>query len=274
MQYYEKTGYLNTTHKLFYIKDLPKQDIPLHYHDFHKILLFFSGNVSYFIEGRTYKLQPGDIVLVPSGTIHKPVVNTDSRYERIIIYLSNEYFSNELLPLQNCFSTQSTNESSILRTSQRKNPFLPVNALKHSFTEKDSYQSIIQNSLLTQLLVYINRFLAKHQPQADMISTSNETILAILQYINNHLTENLSVDCIAAAFYLNRSYIMHLFKAETGDTLNHYITNKRLFQAQMMMSSGKSLTDICYACGFSSYSAFYRSYKAKYGVSPKSFFQS
>ena len=61
---YQKTGYLNSDFRIFYLSSAEARDFQSHYHDFHKLLLFVSGSVSYYIEGETYQLQPYDIVLV------------------------------------------------------------------------------------------------------------------------------------------------------------------------------------------------------------------
>lgn len=68
LSHYEKTGYLHDDFKIFHLKDTSMRPIDFHYHDFHKILIFRKGNISYNVEGRTYDLIPGDIVFVPAGT--------------------------------------------------------------------------------------------------------------------------------------------------------------------------------------------------------------
>ena len=72
---YQKSGYLNSPFRLFYLEDLPGREYAYHYHDFHKLLIFLNGTVSYRVEGREYDLKPGDQVLIPAGEIHCPVVH-------------------------------------------------------------------------------------------------------------------------------------------------------------------------------------------------------
>lgn len=91
LSHYEKTGYLHDDFKIFHLKDTSMRPIDFHYHDFHKILIFRKGNISYNVEGRTYDLIPGDIVFVPAGTVHRPVLHSSEIYERIIIYISRHY---------------------------------------------------------------------------------------------------------------------------------------------------------------------------------------
>ena len=68
----EKSGYLKEDFRLFHIKDQTPKEYKYHYHDFHKVIVFLSGKVSYHIEGKTYHLNPWDILLVSRGAIHKP----------------------------------------------------------------------------------------------------------------------------------------------------------------------------------------------------------
>ena len=94
---YAKTGYLTESFKIFHLKDEHKLNIDFHYHDFHKILIHLRGNVSYCIEGRSYDLKENDIVLVNAGEVHKPILNDDSIYERIIIYISKNFANENIL---------------------------------------------------------------------------------------------------------------------------------------------------------------------------------
>ena len=88
MPEYKKVGYLTTSFKMFHLKDTSRREFHYHYHDFHKILILLGGDVTYCIEGRTYQLAPGDIVLVNAGEVHKPEIHSDLPYERIILYVS------------------------------------------------------------------------------------------------------------------------------------------------------------------------------------------
>ena len=88
---YEKLGYLHDNFKMFHLKDSNMKPYDFHYHDFIKILVFLSGDVSYCIEGKTYDLQPYDIVLINAGEVHKPIVHSDKEYHRMVFYISQDY---------------------------------------------------------------------------------------------------------------------------------------------------------------------------------------
>ena len=73
---FEKTGYLNSNFKIFHLRDFNFTAIESHFHDFHKVLIFINGDVTYQIEGRNYELHTNDIVFVPAGEVHKPTIHS------------------------------------------------------------------------------------------------------------------------------------------------------------------------------------------------------
>ena len=66
--------------------------VEFHQHPFYEIFFFLSGNVIYTIEGKSYKLRPGDILLTNSSDIHRPDIQEGKPYERIVIWLANDFF--------------------------------------------------------------------------------------------------------------------------------------------------------------------------------------
>lgn len=280
---YQKAGYLDEDFKLFYITDKNLKTFEYHYHDFHKILIFLQGNVSYVIEGKQYDLKPEDIILVQAGEIHRPIIHDASLYERIIIYVSPSFFENcktEGDDLFHCFSRGSHHNSSLIRLSTvPNNPpsssmeqalVLICKDLAASFQDKGFAHTLYQKTKFMEFLILLNRIVLQEQFCYTDAMTSNPVVQNILKYINDHISEDtLSVDTIAKAAFLNRSYLMHLFKEETGYTIGKYISEKRLFLARSCIMKGMSVTDACYHSGFKNYSAFYYAYKNKYGTSPK-----
>lgn len=77
MSEYIKKGYLHQHFRIFHLKDNSLKDIPFHYHDFHKLILFLDGEAQYIIEGKTYPLKNRDILFVSAGEIHRPITYPD-----------------------------------------------------------------------------------------------------------------------------------------------------------------------------------------------------
>ena len=90
-QNYVQRGYLHEDFRLFHLRGAMEESVDWHYHTFHKIIEFLGGESGYGVEGKQYLLQPGDLVLVPQGCIHRPEAEPNAPYERRILYLSPEF---------------------------------------------------------------------------------------------------------------------------------------------------------------------------------------
>ena len=106
MEEWVKRGYLNEDFRLFHIRDKIELELNYHYHEFDKIVVFLSGQVTYVVESKAYFLNPWDIVLVPHGQIHRPIIDTSEHYERITLWIKPDYLKNSSLggdDLRQCF---------------------------------------------------------------------------------------------------------------------------------------------------------------------------
>lgn len=271
---YPKTGYINSEFRLFYLHETSEQDFLYHYHDFHKILLFLSGNVGYCVEGRSYELRPQDIVLVRAGEIHRPVIHDHQPYERIILYLSPHFLkpeSQEGYDLNLIFDAAANTGSNLVSVQPSCGIFLDsyVQQMKDSLLPGSYGAPLFQKTVVLSFLLWLNRTLKDGSLRYRNAAVSNRFILQLLDHINTNITAELSIDVLAEKYHISRSHLMHLFKAETGFTVLNYITEKRLFLAKQAIKSGMSVTQACFSCGFTDYSCFYKAFRARFGVSPK-----
>ena len=259
---YQKTGYLDEQFRLFYLADQTPRKFSYHYHDFDKVILFFQGLVQYEIEGKSYALQPFDIVLVRRGQVHRPIIENTALYERIIAYLSPSFFSTydkEGCDLSAIF-TQSA--SPVLRQPQEVGSIYGASCrLRQAWISQGRGAALLQRTIFLEFLIHLARSMEEHHIGYVKTGRQNEKIQSVLAYINNHLTEDLSVPAISRRFYISTDYLMHLFKDETGYSLGAYITTKRLLLARQFIQDGTPVTTACYDCGFKTYSSFYRAWK-------------
>lgn len=269
---YKKIGYLNHNYKMFHLIDNGLKKFEYHYHDFDKILILIKGDISYHIEGKTYKLKPYDVVLVNAYEVHKPEINNESCYERIIIYVSPKFidsYKEEKVDLAKCFVDAKEKKSNILRISSfnRTKLYSIINELENTFNQNNLYANeLYQRILFLQFMIELNRCSINKEINYIETNYSNKKILSIIDYINNNLSADLSIESIASLFYLSKSYLMHSFKKETGFTINNYVKTKRLLYAKSLIRQGKTITEACYQCGYNNYSTFSRAYKKTFGM--------
>lgn len=263
---YEKRGYLHDDFKLFHLTDSHRREYEFHYHDFYKILILLSGQVSYTIEGKTYQLAPFDIVFVNAEEIHRPIVQQDGIYERIILYIDPAFLQRYTAAsdsLDYCFAKARAEHSNVLRVPGFAQSLLYQKTMQllASAQDTDYAHALLHQLSFLEFMIQLNRTVLHERIQYVEVRSSNEKILQILAYIKNNLTEEISPDQIADTFYLSKYYLMHLFKAETGYSLGNYITNKRLLYARELLQKSIPATQVCFECGFKNYSTFSRAYK-------------
>jgi AraC-like DNA-binding protein/mannose-6-phosphate isomerase-like protein (cupin superfamily) len=269
---YEKKGYLIQDFRIFRLHDTMLQDIPFHYHDFHKIIFFLKGQADYTIEGKTYPLQPRDIIFVSAGEIHRPLPAPGRPYERIVIYISPAFLlrcSHDIEHLDTCF-TIARKGSSVMHAEPGKTHDLLYHMEQ---LDKTAHDNGFANKLYAELqflefMILLNRALLDHEIDANHSAAYDKKIMPLLAYINQHLADDLSVDFLAGRFYMSKFHMMRKFKKETGYTIHQYITNKRLLQARNLLASSLPLTKICFDCGFKDYSSFSRSFKELFHQTP------
>lgn len=264
-------GYLREDFRLFRLTDGAMAQVDWHYHDFHKILFFMAGHAAYAIEGQSYALEPGDMVLVPRGCIHRPEVQPGISYARYVLYLSPEYLqriSSSQWDLSLCFKLVEESYRFALRPQEQDLPTPLLQRLLETQEHGGFGRELLCQALVTQLLVSVTRNLEDDQLRYITSRACDEKIVAILKYLNLHLTQRISLDDLAKQFFISKYYMMRRFKAETGHTIHNYLTEKRLFLARERIAAGDPASQVCQSCGFGDYSAFSRAYKRRFGVTP------
>ncbi len=83
----------------------------------------------------------------------------------------------------------------------------------------------------------------------------------VLQYINQHCSERLTLEGVAATFYVSRTHLSYLFSNKVKMSFNDFLNSLRVNKAQaLLIETQKSITDILYECGFVSSRSFNRNF--------------
>lgn len=264
----EKSGYLEEDFRLFHIKDQNSREFAYHYHDFHKVIFFLSGNAAYHIEGKVYHLKPWDILLVNQHAIHRPEIDPLVPYERFILWIRDDI---QKQALNRCFQEASDRSFNLIRLDARVQERLKelLYELEAALEGREFGGELLGEALFTQLMVYLNRIFLEKQYIMDGLSyTCDGQVEQLLRYINQNLGSDLSADALAARYFLSKYHLMRKFKEKTGYTLHSYIVSKRLLMARELISQGTPVLKAASISGFSDYTTFSRAYKKQFGGSP------
>lgn len=274
---YSRLGYLNEDFRLFHLSDSFSREFEYHYHDFDKVVILISGKVNYIIEGVSYCLEPWDVLLVGHHLIHKPVIDSSEKYERVIIYINAGFVeagSTVGAGLMNCFRIAEKKGFYLVRPSKEEQAEMQklLHGIEEASVSKEFAADIMAKALFLQLLVRINREILRDDTGSLKAScVYDKKITLILTYINEHLADCLTVEDLASRCYISRYHFMRRFKETTGYTVHSYISQKRLLYAAGLIRQGTQATRAATMSGFSDYSTFLRSFKRMFGVTPGGF---
>lgn len=242
-----------------------------HAHDFLELYYFLDGSVTYYIEDQIYDLCPGDLLIIPAGKMHRPVIaNEHAAYERMVLWITPQY-------LQGIDSPAGDLQKNLQKVGEhgycvpfRGDETVFVTALlkKLLYMQKNDTDPKFCAGAVELYLWTIFR-------SYGVIDTThrNETqvIPQVIRYITEHFSEPLTLEDIAAEFFVSKSYLNRHFKAYTNSTVYAYIMALRLTHARRMLREGIPAVEAGRECGFSDYSTFYKAFKTQTGLSPQQF---
>lgn len=245
--------------------------IEFHAHDFLELYLFLDGSVTYYIEDQVYELCPGDLLIIPPGKMHRPVIaNEHAAYERMVLWVNLEYLARidgESEMLQKALSTLGENGYCVpLRGDE-----LIYASVLFSKIEELQKQSADAGLTAGAIRLYLWSVLEAYSLVESTAHGESQVIPQVIRYITEHYNEPITLDSIAARFFISKSYLSRHFKTYTNATVYAYIMALRITHARRLIREGVPAVEAGRSCGFSDYSTFYKAFKAQTGMSPQQF---
>ena len=223
--------------------------------DLFSIFILLDGEIDYIVEGKRIHLFPKDMLLVGNNEIHQSIFKKGLECEYVLLMVNLDFFiKHNCTDLSDIFFNRSDN---IIRADRvLDSGIYDIIKRLDVYTKEENPNLVVVSSVIIELLYNLDRQVAKTGKQ----HYKQEKIKDIIEYINNHLTEKISLENIANHFYLTRQYLCRLFKQSTGFTVNKYISYKRIVLVRELHLGGMPLSLACEKAGFGDYSAFYRAY--------------
>ena len=243
------------------------ESFTMHTHQMCEVYLFLNGRASFRIEGSEYRLERGDLLIMRPAEAHCIQVQPDHPYERLSMHFEPGLFD-RIDPEQKLLQVFMDREAG------RFNRFAAAEFQDQNYRvmltrlmEPEHQQRL---DIIAVLLELLNQLYRLYQQRGESEPAAESSpLFQVIRHINEHLSEPLSLDSLCEQFYLSKPQLCRSFKRTTGASVGEYINAKRLLQAQSMLRAGSPPTQVCTACGFNDYSAFYRAYRKHFGVSPR-----
>lgn len=253
-----------------------KSTLYMHAHDMLEIFYFISGDVEFSVEGNAYNLEPRDVMIVRSAETHRIATNPTTPYERVTIHIAPTYFSKFCPEYKELLAPffhrplgiyNQYHENQFPSTHWRESLHSIINVSKECFNQQLYVEANLYAFLAELNVAYGRRDLWVEKTEVTKLS------LQIINYINSHLFDPISVQSISDRFHVSETHLNRIFNRATGTSVWKYIRVKRLIAAREQICAGVPALDASLACGFGDYSAFFRAYKDMFSSTPQNDFR-
>ncbi|MBA1354357.1 MULTISPECIES: AraC family transcriptional regulator [Staphylococcus] len=251
----------------------------LHYHDHYEIFFSLSGNLRYTIEGQSFNLEVGSMLIIPPYEFHRLDEQMDGHAERIGLRFDAKILNElsvENCDLSMCFDKYSPKFKYLLQLSesQKRELYYLLQGLINEQDNQAFGKALAAKSLLTQFLIILNRTAIENEDIVDYSDDpSSHLVRQVLDYMELHYSEDISLEQLENKFFVSRHKITQQFTKLVGYPPYRYLLNLRLRNAQRLLKKGENPQQVATNCGFTDYSNFYRRFKTSYGCSPREFLQ-
>lgn len=267
---------LSKDFEIYYYNSPYQSKVENHSHNYYEFYFFLEGDVSIEIHGEEYPLKYGDVVLIPPGIGHHAVVHGDGvPYRRFVFWISEDY-CNRLLALSKDY-VYIMQQAVIRKKYIFHNDIIGFNAiqskvfmlLEELHSEKFGKEAKIA-LCVNDLILHLNRKAYENEhPQSP--KEEQNLYQNLINYIEENLEDDLSLERMAGSFYISKYHISHIFKENAGISVHQYIMKKRLESCRQAIVSGMEISKAFLMYGFKDYSSFYRAFRKEYGISPKEY---
>ena len=231
-------------------------EIGLHTHRELELYINLSGDVSFLVENNLYDLSRGDVIIARPGEYHHCIYRSDAPHKYFWILFDCQKNKDILDVLQNGFSENYVSPQSDLREE-----LLDLCSKLHSgplSNEEKIYSffrifSILKDSRINEV---------------EKQSVLPPELSKIIDYIDKHIFEEITISNIAKAFYISQSSLERKFKKTLDITPLEYIRKKKLILAAELLQQGKSVLTAGTSVGYNDTSYFIELFKQYHGITP------
>ena len=212
---------------------------------YYDLTFVLKGRLTYIVNGAEYILEENDAILIRPGSLRERLVGDNPAK-----YVSFNFLMGNDIPVDIFLKGIITSEVRALVSA------FPQRHISPFYHAKEKTECIL-NYILYEIM------------DVSLFQSKNPHILEIMRYIENNLSQKLSLAQISRHVHLTKEYAASLFKKETGKTVTRYINERKMIVAKNMIATGTvSLKDVAISLGFENYSYFSRLFKKYHDSSP------
>ena len=244
---------------------------------YYKILFVFSGDCNLNLNNQSQRCSTDNIILISPNNF----IDIESKSKQLLVLYELsvttellDKLSDEETDLVKSFNTVPF-ECAVIDASTETTMLIKNILKKLVYLKEDSFEfanNLYIKSMLSIVLVLILRSCIYAEPKQKIKKSKPFLIDDIFSYINNHITEEISLDDLEREFYVSKFHISREFKKATGITLHRYIVKAKLDLCKKLIEEGNTIIDVAHICGIGSYNNLFRAFKKEFGITPKEYY--
>ena len=174
--------------------------------------------------------------------------------------------------LYHCFLDRPKGEQNkiILTKPQKEKIHKHFHKIENLFTNPLYADEVLKYTALIELVFYINRLFLNFSSIEERPNLP-ENLGMILEYIDDNIQNELSLEVLEKTFYINKSYLGRLFQKYLNVSIHEYIVLQRIAKAKELLLDGYSALDAGRLTCFNDYSNFSRMFKKVTNISPSEY---
>lgn len=235
-----------------------------HFHDDYEVYFLSKGSCQFYINEKVYLLNGGSLAFVDGDEMHRAFSTNNESLARTVVRIKKTRLQKEFKELAKPFLTGG---ALTLDFHQQKEMEKLIGMIQKECKECAFLYHESIKSLVTKLFIDLSR-LYNNPCQAENYHSS-VVILDVINYINAHYNDKITLEGISKSCHISISHLTRLFKASTGYTVTEYINSLRIKKAaELINNTNLSISEIAQATGFPSFSYFGKTFFKHYGISP------
>lgn len=262
----KKSSYTHGDFSYSYMLDKRPPDMldNRHCHDTYEILYVLDGEGRFLVEGTSYDIKPGTLMVIRPFEYHLMEINRDHTYERYVLNFSASSLVDDAFNILKKIMSVDEGSGKLYSAGELSQSILPLfERFEIAETLPQTEKMLYIKMLLSELIVFLSVSGGEH-----MVHNEGELGARVIRYLNENISRDVSLDSLAKRFFVSKYYLCRAFKSHNGISVHGYINKKRIMYAKQLIESGETASGAAYKVGFGDYSAFYRAYVKIVGKAP------
>lgn len=242
---------------------------PIHWHEEIELIFVLQGTIKIIEENKSFELKEGDLILINSNMLHSSEYieqNTTLVMQIDVKYYEKFYpnFSNILFECKSFLSSEKNQKAFNIVRSLLAGIMFSVNK------KNTDYELEVHELLFRLIRLFISNFIVDASQSLNVRPT--DRLMRIVQYINEHYMESISLNDIAEAEYLSVHYLSKYIKDYLGLPFIKYLTSVRLKKSvHELIYTNKNISDVALSNGFPNSKSYYKAFNEAFGITPSAY---